>query len=96
MHVVFVVFCRLLLFFFFCAMTCHKMDLSRVVHVGYTCIIQQMGHCIGGNFNIHIWALFGYSIHSKREIRYFFRINSMLINRKIRSVMDSYVASNIE
>ena len=35
-------------------------------------IIQQMGHCIGGNFNIHIWALLGYSIHSKREIRYFF------------------------
>ena len=19
-------------------------------------IVQQMGHCIGGNFNIHIWA----------------------------------------
>ena len=21
-----------------------------------TCIIGQIGHCIGGNFNIHIWA----------------------------------------
>ena len=21
-----------------------------------TGIIQQIGHCIGGNFNIHIWA----------------------------------------
>ena len=20
------------------------------------CIVRQMGHCIGGNFNIHIWA----------------------------------------
>ena len=21
-----------------------------------TCIVRQMGHCMGGNFNIHIWA----------------------------------------
>ena len=20
------------------------------------CIVRQMGHCMGGNFNIHIWA----------------------------------------
>ena len=38
---------------------------------GCNFIVRQMGHCIGGNFNIHIWACFGYSIHPRREIRYF-------------------------
>ena len=27
----------------------------------FKCIIELFAHCKGGNFNIHIWALFGYS-----------------------------------
>ena len=34
-------------------------------------IIELLGHCKGGNFNIHIWALFGYFICSRREIRFY-------------------------
>ena len=40
----------------------------RVIMVVYTLyldIIMLLGHCRGGNFNIHIWAWFGYFIHSK-------------------------------
>ena len=33
-------------------------------------IIELLGHCKGGNFNIHIWAWFGYFICSRREIRF--------------------------
>ena len=32
-------------------------------------IIELLGRCKGGNFNIHIWVWFGYFICSRREIR---------------------------
>ena len=35
------------------------------------CIIEPLGHCKGGNFNIHIWAWFGYSICPGRKIRFY-------------------------
>ena len=34
-------------------------------------IIELLGHCKGGNFNIHIWTWFGYFICSRREIRFY-------------------------
>ena len=36
-----------------------------------TCINRLFAYCKGGNFNIHIWAWFGYSICSRREIRFY-------------------------
>ena len=40
------------------------------IHVPCTFgIIERMGHCKGGNFNIHIWAWIGYFICTRREIR---------------------------
>ena len=35
-------------------------------------IIKLLGHCKGGNFNIHIWAWFGYFISSFRGNRVLF------------------------
>ena len=44
--------------------------LNVLTHYAYG-IIELLGHCIGGNFNIHIWAWFGYFICLKREIRFY-------------------------
>ena len=38
---------------------------------GDSCTMEFFGVCKGGNFNIHIWAWFGYFICSKREIRFY-------------------------
>ena len=42
-------------------------------------IIELLDHCNGGNFNIHIWALFGDFICPRREIR-FYQIGKELIS----------------
>ena len=34
-------------------------------------IIELISHCKSGNFNVHIWAWFGYFICSRREIRFY-------------------------
>ena len=36
-----------------------------------TCIIELLGQCKCGNFNIYIWAWFGYFICSRREIGFY-------------------------
>ena len=33
------------------------------LHFKITCIIVQIGHDVGGNFNIHIWAYSSYTEH---------------------------------
>ena len=33
--------------------------------------IKLLGHCKGGNFNIHIWAWFSSFICSRKEIRFY-------------------------
>ena len=43
---------------------------------GDSCIMEFFGVCKGGNFNIHIWAWFGYFICSKREIRFYLLVKS--------------------
>ena len=50
----------------------------RGLRVDY--IIELLGHCKGGYFNIHIWAWFGYFICSKREIRFYFKFGEELIS----------------
>ena len=45
---------------------CVRKMLSLVVS-----ITRLFAYCKGGNFNIHIWALFGYFISSGREIRFY-------------------------
>ena len=42
-----------------------------VTHPEIKGIIELLGHCKAGNFNIHISALFGYFICSRREIRFY-------------------------
>ena len=39
--------------------------------ITYNSIIELLGHCKGGNFNIHFWTWFGYFFCSKREIRFY-------------------------
>ena len=34
-----------------------------------TYVLEILGHCKGGNFNIHIWAWFDYFICLRKEIR---------------------------
>ena len=43
---------------------------------GDSCIMELFGFYKGGNFNIHIWAWFGYFICSKREIRFYLLVKS--------------------
>ena len=41
--------------------------------------MELFGFCKGGNFNIHIWAWFGYFICSKREIRFYLLVKSYYV-----------------
>ena len=41
------------------------------VSISLTCINRLFAYCKGGNFNIYIWAWFGYFIRYTREIRFF-------------------------
>ena len=46
----------------------------------YTGINRLFAYCKGGNFNIHIWALFGYFICYTREIRLYLLFGEALIS----------------
>ena len=54
-----------------CTLTEEEEDMS-----GDSCIMEFFGFCKGGNFNIHIWAWFGYFICTKREIRFYLLVKS--------------------
>ena len=43
-------------------------------------IIELFAHCKGGNFNIHIWAWFGYVICLTREIRFYLQFGEEVIS----------------
>ena len=40
-----------------------------------------LGHCIGDNFNVHIWAWIGYFICSGREIKLYLFGKELFENR---------------
>ena len=41
-------------------------------------IIKLLGHCNGGNFNVHIWAWFGYFICSIGDDRFYLLLVKIL------------------
>ena len=51
------------------SMQCQLIEIGIVWGLSRTVIIEPLGHCKGGNFNIHIWAWFGYFICPRRAIR---------------------------
>ena len=42
-------------------------------------IIVLLGYCKGGNFNIHIWAWFGYFKCSRIEIRFYLLVKRLKV-----------------
>ena len=46
--------------------------------MGQGSIIELFGHCKGDNFNIHIWAWFGYFICSRRDIRFYLFVKELI------------------
>ena len=42
-------------------------------------IIGLLGYCKGGNFNIHIWAWFGYFNCSRMEIRFYLLVKRLKV-----------------
>ena len=56
-----------------------ELEKYTIFHLDKLCIIERLGHCKGGNFNIYIRAWFGYFICSRREIRFYLFGNLELI-----------------
>ena len=53
--------------------------IERNVILSLLCIIGLFGYCKGGNFNIHIWAWFGYFNCSRMEIRFYLLVKRLKV-----------------